>query len=107
MDFLPYLMVRRAQSTALWRSLKEGPLGIQVRAGLHTGEIERTQTDVHGIAVHIAARVMDTASTGDVLVSRTVKDLVAGSCISFDDAGEQSLKGIEEKWRLYKVRDVA
>jgi pimeloyl-ACP methyl ester carboxylesterase/class 3 adenylate cyclase len=84
-----------------------GPLGIQVRAGLHTGEIERTRTDVHGIAVHIAARVMDTASTGDVLISRTVRDLVAGSGITFDDAGEYSLKGIEEKWRLYKVRDVA
>jgi class 3 adenylate cyclase len=84
-----------------------GPLGIRVRAGLHTGEIERTQTDVHGIAVHIAARVMDTASTGDVLISRTVKDLVAGSGITFDDAGEHSLKGLEEKWRLYRVREVA
>ena len=82
-----------------------GPLGIQVRAGLHTGEIERAQTDVLGIAVHIAARVMDAAHAGDVFISRTVKDLVAGSGITFDDAGEHSLKGIEEKWRLYKVRD--
>ena len=83
------------------------PLGVRVRVGLHTGEVERTQADVHGIAVHIAARVMDTASAGEVLISRTVKDLVAGSGIKFDDAGEHSLKGIEEKWRLYKVRDVA
>jgi ribonuclease Z len=83
------------------------PLGIQVRAGLHTGEVERTQTDVHGIAVHIAARVMDTATAGSVLISRTVRDLVAGSGITFDDAGEHSLKGIEETWRLYKVREIA
>jgi class 3 adenylate cyclase len=83
------------------------PLGIQVRVGLHTGEVERTQTDVHGIAVHIAARVMDTATAGNVLISRTVRDLVAGSGITFDDAGEHSLKGIEEKWRLYKVKDIA
>ena len=83
------------------------PLGIQVRSGVHTGEVERTQTDVHGIAVHIAARVMDTASAGDIMISRTVKDLVSGSGIKFDDAGEHSLKGIEEKWRLYRVRDSA
>ena len=80
------------------------PLGIKVRAGLHTGEVERTQTDVLGIAVHIAARVMDTADTGEVMISRTVKDLVAGSGIKFDDAGEHALKGFEEKWHLYKVR---
>jgi class 3 adenylate cyclase len=82
------------------------PLGIKVRAGLHIGEVERTQTDVLGIAVHIAARMMDTASAGEVLISRTVKDLVAGSGIKFDDAGEHSLKGLEEKWQLYKVREV-
>jgi pimeloyl-ACP methyl ester carboxylesterase/class 3 adenylate cyclase len=81
------------------------PLGMQIRAGLHTGEVERTKVDVHGIAVHIAARVMETASVGDVMISRTVKDLVSGSGIQFDDAGEHSLKGIEEKWCLYKVRD--
>jgi class 3 adenylate cyclase len=81
------------------------PLGINVRAGLHTGEVERTQTDVLGIAVHIAARVMDKAAAGEVMISRTVKDLVAGSGIKFEDAGEHSLKGFEEKWRLYKVRE--
>jgi class 3 adenylate cyclase len=82
-----------------------GPLGINVRAGLHTGEVERTPTDVLGIAVHIAARVMDTAHAGEVMISRTVKDLVAGSGIQFDSAGEYSLKGVEEKWQLYKVRE--
>ena len=80
------------------------PLGIKVRAGLHTGEVERTEADVLGIAVHLAARIMDTASAGEVVISRTVKDLVAGSGIAFDDAGEHSLKGIEENWQLFKVR---
>jgi class 3 adenylate cyclase len=83
------------------------PLGIKVRAGLHTGEVERTEADVLGIAVHLAARIMDTASAGEVVISRTVKDLVAGSGIAFDDAGEHSLKGIEEKWQLFKVRTIA
>ena len=80
------------------------PLGIQIRAGLHTGEVERSETDVHGIAVHLAARIMGTAAAGGVVVSRTVKDLVAGSGIELDDAGEHLLKGIQEKWQLYKVR---
>jgi pimeloyl-ACP methyl ester carboxylesterase len=83
------------------------PLSIKVRAGLHTGEVERTESDVLGIAVHLAARIMDTASASDVVISRTVKDLVAGSGIAFDDAGEHSLKGIEERWQLFKVRTIA
>ena len=82
------------------------PLGIELRAGLHTGEVERTQSDVLGIAVHIAARVMDTAQPGEVMISRTVKDLVAGSGTKFDDAGDHSLKGLEENWQLYKVSEV-
>jgi class 3 adenylate cyclase len=82
------------------------PLGIKVRAGLHTGEVERTETDVLGIAVHLAARIMETASAGEVVISRTVKDLVAGSGIAFDDTGKHSLKGIEEKWQLLKVRTI-
>ena len=81
-----------------------GPLHIKVRAGLHTGEVERTESDVLGIAVHLAARIMDTARAGDVMISRTVKDLVAGSGIDFDDAGEHALKGIGEKWQLFVVR---
>jgi len=83
------------------------PLGIQVRAGLHTGEVERTDAEVLGIAVHLAARIVNTAGAGDVIISRTVKDLVAGSGIAFDDAGEHFLKGIDEKWQLFKVRTVA
>jgi pimeloyl-ACP methyl ester carboxylesterase len=70
-------------------------------------EVERTQTDVLGIAVHVAARVMDRAQDGEVMISRTVKDLVAGSGMKFDDAGEHALKGVEEKWQLYKVRETA
>jgi class 3 adenylate cyclase len=83
------------------------PLGIQVRAGLHTGEVERSNTDILGIAVHLTARIMDTAPAGGIVVSRTVKDLVAGSGIEFDDAGEHSLKGLQEKWQLFKVRKAA
>ena len=83
------------------------PLGIHVRAGLHTGEVERTEADVLGIAVHLAARIMDMAGAGEVVISRTVKDLVAGSGIAFEDAGEHFLKGIEEKWQLFKVRMIA
>ena len=83
------------------------PLEIKVRAGLHTGEVERTESDVLGIAVHLAARIMDTASAGEVVISRTVKDLVAGSGIAFADAGEHSLKGIDEKWQLFKVMPIA
>jgi class 3 adenylate cyclase len=83
------------------------PLGIQVRAGLHTGEVERTEADVLGIAVHLAARIMDMANAGQVVISRTVRDLVAGTGIEFEDAGEHSLKGIQEKWQLFKVRSAA
>jgi class 3 adenylate cyclase len=83
------------------------PLDIHVRAGLHTGEVERTDTDVLGIAVHLAARIMAAAAADEVMISRTVKDLVAGSGIEFDSTGEHSLKGIEEKWQLFKVRTAA
>jgi class 3 adenylate cyclase len=83
------------------------PLGIQVRAGLHTGEVERDEAEVLGIAVHLAARIMGMATAGEVVISRTVKDFVAGSGIEFDDAGEHSLKGLEEKWRLFRVRPAA
>ena len=82
------------------------PLGIELRAGLHTGEVERTQSDVLGIAVHIAARVMDTAQPGEVMISRTVKDLVAGSGIAFEDRGPAELKGVPGEWRLYAVSEV-
>jgi class 3 adenylate cyclase len=79
------------------------PLGIDVRAGLHTGECEMIGDDVGGIAVHIGARVAALAGAGEVLVSSTVKDLVAGSELRFADRGNQSLKGIPGEWRIYAV----
>jgi class 3 adenylate cyclase len=79
------------------------PLGIEVRAGLHTGECEMTDDDVGGIAVHIGARVASLAGAGEVLVSGTVKDLVAGSGLSFGDRGSQSLKGVPGEWRIFAV----
>jgi class 3 adenylate cyclase len=84
------------------------PLGIEIRVGLHTGEVEIVGDpddggDVAGIAVHIAARVGAKAGTGEVLVSGTVKDLVAGSGIAFEDRGQHVLKGIPDEWRLFAV----
>jgi class 3 adenylate cyclase len=78
-------------------------LGLDVRAGLHTGELERTNGDVAGIAVHIGARVAAASEPGEVLVSRTVTDLVAGSGVAFADRGDHELKGIPGSWRLYAV----
>ena len=79
------------------------PLGIQLRAGLHTGEVELRGTDVGGIAVHIGARVASFAEPSEVLVSRTVTDLVAGSGIEFDDRGAHTLKGVPGEWHLFSV----
>jgi len=79
-------------------------LGIQVRAGLHTGECELMRDKIGGIAVHTGARVAAAAEPGEVLVSSTVKDLVAGSGIVFADRGERELKGVGS-WRLYSVVD--
>ena len=77
------------------------PLGIEVRSGLHTGEIEIGRDDVGGIAVHIAARVTELAGSGEILVSSTVRDLVAGSGLSFHDRGTHALKGLPEPLRLF------
>ncbi len=77
------------------------PLDIQVRCGLHAGEIEVAANDVRGIAVHIASRVSALAEAGEILVSRTVKDLVAGSGLHFHERGKQSLKGLTEPMELY------
>jgi class 3 adenylate cyclase len=74
-----------------------------MRAGLHTGEIELRGDDVAGVAVHIGARVSVLAGAGEVLVSSTVKDLVAGSGIDFEDRGEHELKGVPGTWHLYSV----
>ena len=75
-----------------------------VRAGLHTGELEVSDDgDVRGIAVHIASRVSQRAGSNEVVVSRTVKDLIAGSGVSFFDLGPQHLKGIDEPMNLFQV----
>jgi class 3 adenylate cyclase len=79
-------------------------LGLQVRAGVHTGECERIGEDLGGIAVHIGARVGSTAGPGEVLVSQTVRDLVVGSALEFEDRGIRELKGVPGEWRLYAVR---
>jgi class 3 adenylate cyclase len=78
-------------------------LGVEVRAGLHTGECEVVDGKVAGIAVHIGARVAAEAAPGEILVSSTVKDLVAGSGLQFEDRGERELKGVPGEWRLYAV----
>jgi class 3 adenylate cyclase len=78
-----------------------GSTGLEVRIGLHSGEVEVMEEDVGGIAVHIAARVGALAGAGEVLVTSTVKDLVAGSGITFEDRGPTQLKGIPDEWRLF------
>ena len=80
-----------------------GELGIAIRAGLHTGECELVDDKVRGIAVHTGARVAALANPQEVLVSSTVRDLVAGSGITFQDAGEHELRGIPGRWHLYRV----
>ena len=78
-------------------------IGLDVRIGLHTGEYEIQGADVGGIAIHIAARVMAGGSAGEIRCSRTVKDLTAGSGFAFEDLGEHELKGVPERWQLYRV----
>jgi class 3 adenylate cyclase len=78
-------------------------LGLEIRAGCHTGEVEQQGDDVRGIAVHVGARVASLAGPSEVLVSSTVKDLVAGSGLMFDEAGEHELKGLPGRWHLYRV----
>ncbi len=95
----PARAVRCAQSIgAAVRSL-----GFEIRSGCHTGELELAGSDVRGIAVHIGARVAALAGPSEVFVSQTVKDLVAGSGLTFEDAGEHELKGVPDRWHLYRV----
>jgi class 3 adenylate cyclase len=83
------------------------PLGITVRSGLHTGEIELTADDVTGIAVHVAARVAAQATANETIVSSTVRDLVAGSGLRFEDRGMHALKGLPDNVHLYTVLSAA
>ena len=80
-----------------------GELGLEIRAGCHTGEIELAGDNIRGLAVHISARVSALADAGQILVSSTVKDLTAGSGLQFEDAGEHELKGVPDQWHLYRV----
>jgi class 3 adenylate cyclase len=79
------------------------PLGIEIRAGLHTGEVEIRTDDIAGIAVHIASRVLDIANSGELLCSAAVPMLVAGAGFEFDDRGQHDLKGIDGTWHLWAV----
>ena len=78
-------------------------IGIEVRAGVHTGEVEVDGDAIRGIAVHVGARVGAAAEPSRVFVTSTVRDLVAGSGLTFEDAGEHELKGVPDRWRLYRV----
>jgi len=78
-------------------------IGLQIRVGLHAGEVELRDGDVGGVAVHIAARVMAAARPGEVVTSRTVRDLIFGSDITVEDRGEHALKGIDGSWQLFAV----
>jgi class 3 adenylate cyclase len=93
----------RAIACAVALGDRLGEIGLQIRAGLHAGEVELRGEDVGGIAVHIAARVMATARPGEVLVSSTVHDLVAGSDQALEDRGTHQLKGVDGEWRLFGV----
>ncbi len=94
-----------ARAVSCARAIREGVqgLGVEIRAGVHTGEIELRGDEVTGLAVHIGARVVALAEPSEVLVSRTVKDLVVGSGIDFSDRGTHELKGVPDTWQLYAV----
>ena len=93
----------RAISCGLEVAQRVRDLGIEIRAGVHTGECEVIDNKIGGLTVSIGARVASSAGPSEVLVSRTVRDLVAGSGLAFEDAGEHELKGVPDRWRLYRV----
>ena len=93
----------RAIRCALEIAERVREFGIEVRAGIHTGECEIVDGKRAGLSVTIGARLASKAGASEVLVSRTVKDLVAGSRLNFADAGEHELKGVPERWQLYRV----
>jgi len=78
-------------------------VGLEIRAGLHTGEVEIMGEGIGGIAVHIGARVVSLAGAGEILASSTVKDLVAGSGLTFEDRGSHRLKGVPDEWHLFRI----
>jgi pimeloyl-ACP methyl ester carboxylesterase len=94
---------RAVRAGVALRDAASDELGVQLRVGVHTGECEVLGDDLGGIGVHIAARVQGAADPGEVLVSSTVKDLVVGSGLRFDDRGEYPLKGLSDRWRLHAV----
>jgi class 3 adenylate cyclase len=95
---------RRAIACAV--AIRDGvrAIGLEIRAGLHAGEVDLRGEDLAGIAVHLAERVCSSAGPGQVLVTRTLVDLVAGSGITFDDQGEYELKGVPATWQLFAVQ---
>lgn len=95
----PARAVRCAQSVIQ----RAGAMGVAIRSGVHTGEVERRGTDIAGLGVHIASRVAGLAGAGEVLVSSTVRDLTVGSGLEFDDAGSHALKGVPGEWQLLRV----
>jgi class 3 adenylate cyclase len=97
----PSSTARRERSGAHAVRIGLAAIGLTVRAGLHTGEIELRGDDVGGIAVHIGARIAGAAGAGEILTSRTVKDLVVGSGIAFHDRGIHRLKGVPDEWQLF------
>jgi class 3 adenylate cyclase len=96
-----------ARAVRCARAIRDGTrrLGLDVRAGIHTGECEFARGDITGIAVHLAARVLDVAAPGEVLVSSTVRDLLLGSGLSFEARGRHELKGIEGEWQLFALEE--
>jgi len=95
-----------SQAVAAAHAVQDAALavGVGVRAGIHTGEIERRGQNVGGIGVHIASRVMSLAQAGEVLASRTVRDLAVGSRLHFEDRGTHTLKGVAEPWQIFSIR---
>lgn len=95
-----------SRAVACAGSIRDGiaPLDLEIRAGVHTGEVERRGDDIGGIGVHIGSRIAGLAGPGEVWVSRTVKDLTAGSGLEFADQGRYALKGVPDEWELYALR---
>jgi class 3 adenylate cyclase len=80
-------------------------IGLSIRVGLHTGEVEKSDGDIHGIAVHVAARIMSLAGPREVLVSGVIPPLVLGSRLAFTDRGDHEMNGVPGQWRVFGVDD--